>query len=596
MAALVGAGMKPAALEDALAALDFRSLTAAPRRALRLPVLTRALLRLPLGQQLKTLAAIWTYGGVYSSEPIEEWMNRTLRETTGIKDRNVRFRDLPTPTWIVAADLATHDVKVWSTWETPEIEVAYAVRCSCSIPGYFQPVDDRFVDGGVLSNLPAFVFHQVRAAAHNPLATRTLGFTLVADSGSAIPLGTAQAARALVNTVVDGAVNVQQRMSEVHIVAIPTGGINATDFDSMDSASIATLVTNGRQAAAAFFDDELARVRSGSMRTNLLTGTDEVYAAVTERLDDSQVRKIWIVQPTTRWLYALFPSLLYWLLSNVDVTVVWRRLDAVDSHESYRRRLLRVLGVRVVEVEETPFKGFLFDPRDAVRGTAIITAPSLVDNGDVRAMRYAAPFDSAAIDALAGQAEQTLGLASVQEAGALPKLISTTPDDLIARLHKYVPPYGQDGVQLRLRQVRVKDIISLSKVVKAFKYKQIGFLRRLFETAGMQPFQLACVKYSDGSTTIITPVVAEHSGGSLVLIQGNTRALYSCRASLEEIDCVVAENVPIPLPSMQRIAVGQMLIGDRTISTHERYGADIDRDYRQVEFAAHHPDITVRPR
>ena len=37
-----------------------------------------------------------------------------------------------------------------------------------------------------------------------------------------------------------------------------------------------------------------------------------------------------------------------------------------------------------------------------------------------------------------------------------------------------------------------------------------------------------------------------------------------------------------------------MLIGDRTLTVHDRYGADIDRDYRQIELASHHPEVTLR--
>ena len=44
--------------------------------------------------------------------------------------------------------------------------VAKAVQCSCTFPFVFRPVDDRYVDGGVLSNLPTIVFPE-RAVSHH---------------------------------------------------------------------------------------------------------------------------------------------------------------------------------------------------------------------------------------------------------------------------------------------------------------------------------------------------------------------------------------------------------------------------------------------
>lgn len=55
---------------------------------------------------------------------------------------------------IIASDIKLHTVKVWNKKNTPNESVAKAVSCSCAIPGYFKPVDDRYLDGGLLSNLP----------------------------------------------------------------------------------------------------------------------------------------------------------------------------------------------------------------------------------------------------------------------------------------------------------------------------------------------------------------------------------------------------------------------------------------------------------
>ena len=145
-----------------------------------------------------------------------------------------------------------------------------------------------------------------------------------------------------------------------------------------------------------------------------------------------------------------------------------------------------------------------------------------------------------------------------------------------------------------VNKISLIDLISMSKVVKGFKYQQIGYLEKLFVRRGLRPFQLAVVRYADGTETIVTPAVVEAAGTRQVLIQGNTRATYCYKKRIEEIDCVMVRNVSVPLPSNQRIPVEHMLIGDRTLTVHDRYGADIDRDYRQIELASHHPEVTLR--
>jgi len=124
----------------------------------------------------------------------------------------------------------TVDAKTFSTFDTPDDDVAWAVRCSCSIPGFFQPVNGRYVDGGVLSNLPSFVFSE--GGEGKPLANRILAFTLVQKrTVSAPPTARGDLFRAIVNTVVDGASAIQGRLvANVHEIRIDTGDIQATDF------------------------------------------------------------------------------------------------------------------------------------------------------------------------------------------------------------------------------------------------------------------------------------------------------------------------------------------------------------------------------
>jgi len=67
-----------------------------------------------------------------------------------------RFEELRIPLAVVATDIATGQMRVFTTGD-----LAFAIRASCAIPGYFTPVFDdagrMLVDGAVVANLPTLV-------------------------------------------------------------------------------------------------------------------------------------------------------------------------------------------------------------------------------------------------------------------------------------------------------------------------------------------------------------------------------------------------------------------------------------------------------
>ncbi|MGL6499857.1 patatin-like phospholipase family protein [Aeromonas dhakensis] len=94
--------------------------------------------------------------GLYSSAQLESWLNERLKELLGVSEGIINFSDLKIPLHVIATDIQNQNSITWNYNNSPNMSVAYAVRCSCSIPGYFQPVDMKYVDGGLVSNLPTF--------------------------------------------------------------------------------------------------------------------------------------------------------------------------------------------------------------------------------------------------------------------------------------------------------------------------------------------------------------------------------------------------------------------------------------------------------
>jgi hypothetical protein len=146
---------------------------------------------------------------------------------------------------------------------------------------------------------------------------------------------------------------------------------------------------------------------------------------------------------------------------------------------------------------------------------------------------------------------------------------------------------------LGLETVRTDSLVSLSRLVKGYKYQQMHWLGRRFNKADLPLFEPALVTYEGGAQTIVTPPVVELTGGKHILVQGNTRALQCLKQGISELRCVVVRRVGVALPAQQRIALRHVLVGGRTLSTKERYGQDIDKDFRQIEWATHHPEETL---
>jgi predicted acylesterase/phospholipase RssA len=94
----------------------------------------------------------------------------TIKQLFGKKvhnnpDATVLFEDLKIPLAVIATDIKHGRMVIYSSRTHPKMEVAEAVRQSMSVPFVFQPrdtsnrvADGRFVDGGLCSNFPLWLF------------------------------------------------------------------------------------------------------------------------------------------------------------------------------------------------------------------------------------------------------------------------------------------------------------------------------------------------------------------------------------------------------------------------------------------------------
>ncbi|MBS4178362.1 patatin-like phospholipase family protein [Lederbergia citrea] len=224
IAALLASGYKSYEMRGPLSEIDFSKLRG------------RTLLnRIPFfGALLELMVNL----GIYKNDYLETWLDSLLSEK-GIKT----FADLPEGKLkIIASDISNGQMLIlpddlYRYGLTPaDLKISTAVMMSASLPFFFRPViwklKDRkksyILDGGLLSNFPIWIFD-----TGNPRFP-TFGFHFVKDKVAIDPV---------IPTPLHLFKNIFKTMLQAHdlrhmneetlerTIQIPTGNINATDFD-----------------------------------------------------------------------------------------------------------------------------------------------------------------------------------------------------------------------------------------------------------------------------------------------------------------------------------------------------------------------------
>jgi NTE family protein len=116
--------------------------------------------------------------GIQSNARMEEYVRARLPVT--------RFEDLKLPLAIVATDLHSGSAVVMSG----EGDVAFAVRASCALPGWYVPVADKkgrqLVDGGLVANVPTAAARSLGADIIIAVDVNTEGAKFIGPPQSAL--------------------------------------------------------------------------------------------------------------------------------------------------------------------------------------------------------------------------------------------------------------------------------------------------------------------------------------------------------------------------------------------------------------------------
>lgn len=198
--------------------------------------------------------------GLADPAPLLVWIRALIAEKHS-GQTNVKFNDLRNgPLKIVAANITTREIVVYSKKNTPNTEVAEAVLASCSFPILFPPVphglDEEVIDGGVLSNFPMWLFDEEHADQQEFVPV--LGFALISRSRMSTKK-TSPIAHAL--SVFDSILVAQDRVQEKYmdiarlsnVIRIDTGATPTFSTEN-GKAQHDLLLCAGKEAVTTFFN------------------------------------------------------------------------------------------------------------------------------------------------------------------------------------------------------------------------------------------------------------------------------------------------------------------------------------------------------
>ena len=548
--------------------------------------------------KLKLFAEVALNSGLYSSRPLEEWINTHLNQLVAhlrepCETGPVKFRELPLPLHVVATDLTTGKPKEWSREKTPEDSVAFAVRCSCSIPFFYQAVDNKqsvLVDGGAVSNLPSFVFTELLNSDEGRAAlSRVLAFRLVEDAGSRrMILNLADFASRLSNAVIDAASYIQSILQQnTYLIPIRTGSIKSTDFEGVGEKEKQQLHDAGIAAVRTFVSQERILVRSNTSPP-IFRGFDEKMLLVVQELQGCN-RVFVAVGKSMYWVDFIFPTLLSAARRGIQMVCVTKQPETSD--EKRRLSLLERLGADIVYTLDDlkpQFDGFIFDVATD-KASAILTtsdndtdAPQSYVHELVRF--YTSDSDRAVLELLMESLANHWSPKSIA-ARSLPyaKISEYDLFELLKNVHQYAQ------ARFRLADIEVSDkVLILQEAVKEYKLLQIKQHIHDLRAHGCDLFEVRQVELLSGPGTIVTPPVLERvNSETLVLIEGNTRFFHCLATGVKSVRAVIVENVSARLPAQHPKPLSSLRVISSTTTLSDNYRNVEKSLFRGIEHAVH---------
>lgn len=507
--------------------------------------------------------------GKFDAGIIEQILDKELQKLLNIQSQ-IRFRDLPYPLTIVASDVKDHTFKVWNKTRTPDFPVAKAVSCSCAIPGYFIPVDDRYVDGGMLANLPVSFFDD-----NSDDYSTVLAFTLTYKEEEKGKNDMLNYLLNIASTVINGATELQLKSFRNNVFIVPVATkLGLLDFDKLDvnGKDFNESIKEGFNSFRSFLKDYKNAVEYEEQPLS----RNQYLVKVASCSCRSHNKVVAIVDNYQR-VFQLFLTIVKWRNKSKDVCVYIQYTDQLgNSNLDYAIKLMAHMGVKVYVVyEEIPVLGYFFKSSKRWRGIAV----KKIGN-DYKAQYYNSEIEGRMIsNYLNGLKNKHTNVQTY----ALNRLSLQKYDetDLINRL-KHISQYK--NCTLTFMEISLEDLFFMHDFVYGYKYRAIDELVRLYKESNLELFSSAQFVLANNHGSIITPPIIEIHEEKKYVISGLTRLFYAYKQGISKVQAVVVEDCTSPLPLKNSVTMSKLKIKDTPFDIKEKVSFRYDnKNYRRIE-------------
>lgn len=491
--------------------------------------------------------------GMCDAKVLQEVVEFELQRLLG-KNRQILFRDLKFPLTIIASDIKLHTVKVWNKKNTPNESVAKAVSCSCAIPGYFKPVDDRYLDGGLLSNLPVSFFEDNFEDYSNILA-----FTL-SYSGSQIQKNNVMNyIEDILSTITEGATSLQMS-SQHNIFVVPVKtNMRLLDFDLLDinSKQFKSSVQEGRKSFISFLNNYSQKSESKELPMHSYQYLLKVASCSCE-----QHEEIVCLLDNFKKVYKLFLTILKWKNWSKKISIYIQNKGIYGSAEfDYVVALLSHMGINVYVVNDSlPVLGYFFYKRHRWRSIIVERFEK-----DYKAQYYNSEIESK----LAKEFVKVLKARHFANYYFELSHIYLQKIDFVSMISKLRTVSQYKTSIISFKKINIEKLFFMHDFVYGYKYRAMDELIRLYNKANLEVFLPAEFVLADGKTSVITPPIIECHDGQFVVISGLTRLFYAYKQKIKEVIVAVVEECQEETPAKGRYKVSELHIKDSPLELED---------------------------
>lgn len=509
--------------------------------------------------------------GFHKTTALQNFLDEQLRklvwgEPNWKNKPSVKFADLTPDLHIIAADVQKGSLQIWDK-KHDDLSVAEAVCASCSIPVYFTPFNKQYVDGGLLSNCPDFIYKP-------KVYHRIISFRLYSSSKS-VDFKIRSYVKSLISTIIDGAVQLQHDIEQVFpAINIDTGDVQATDFDNMTQDVVRKLIANGEMEMKKFIDKEdekIPTMNSGDSHHKITT-MEQVYSLIATITPLQEIDEVYISASSTVWCSILFPTLLKWLKdkAHIHIYVTEKKSGNEKEHkeEDARRKFLRDdLGCHFIEQSQKDVYGYILHTKDNKWQGVLYSETHDKQRRFLEGKFYDGVVDS---QALRYWVEKLEGYKSTSDQINDIELERVSDSEIIRILQK-IPIYSL--AQIQKEKIKIDENLNfIDSQIRLEKYRQIHILFDLFEEKDFQLFEPVTIQWRT-SKSLICPVIMEEYDGRYYVINGKTRVKYAYQHNISPLEVFVIRNVTEPLPESaldKQCSITQLIVTDNKIKQEER--------------------------